>query len=115
MAFVGDGMAHAAFGGIGLSLFLFTYASFDSLEVQLGTLVFALVLGMLIARVTDWKKEQGALREDSAIGVAFSASMALGALLIAVRQNIHKSGFVPPIDAFLFGLADVRQPDGCRR
>jgi ABC-type Mn2+/Zn2+ transport system permease subunit len=51
------------------------------------------------------------MREDSAIGVAFSASMALGALLIALRQH-RTPGYVPSMDAFLFGsLMSVSMTD----
>ena len=49
MAFVGDGIAHASYGGMGIALFLMSDAGFYSLEVQLSaTLAFSLVLGALI-------------------------------------------------------------------
>lgn len=102
MAFIGDGMAHATFGGLGVALFFLSGARFDSLSVQAATLVFALGLGVLMGWVTRRKKSAEGLGEDSVIGIAFSASMALGALLIALKQQ-RAPQYVPAMDSFLFG------------
>lgn len=102
MAFIGDGMAHASFGGLGLALFFLSGARFDSLSVQAAALAFSLALGVLIGYVTRRKKSTESLGEDSAIGIAFSASMALGALLIALKQQ-REPQYVPAMDTFLFG------------
>jgi ABC-type Mn2+/Zn2+ transport system permease subunit len=101
MAFVGDGIAHAAFGGIGVALFTMTNAGYDDLSVRLVTILFCLALGLAIGIVSR-RSETGKLAEDSAIGIAFSVSMALGALLIALRQR-HSPQYVPPMDYYLFG------------
>jgi len=101
MAFVGDGLAHASFGGIGLALFILTDAHFDDAAVQGLTLAFCVAVGLIVARVS--RRGSGeALAEDSAIGIAFSVSMAMGALLIALRQRSNPQ-YVPPIDTYLFG------------
>lgn len=100
MAFVGDGMAHAAFGGIGFALFLLPAASFDDLSVQWVTIAFCMVIGALVARASRTGSDK--MAEDSAIGIAFSVSMALGALFIALRQK-RGAQSVPTIDQFLFG------------
>src|SRR5688572_14966679 len=78
MAFVGDGMAHAARGGLGLGLFLLSGSRFEDPSVQLVTVLFCLALGLAIGRVSR-KAESQALAEVGAIGIAFSAGMALGA------------------------------------
>jgi ABC-type Mn2+/Zn2+ transport system permease subunit len=101
MAFVGDGMAHAAFGGIGLALFMLSGARYDDISVQLITIGFCLVLGVAIGKVS--RRADGKLAEDSAIGVAFSVSMALGAMLIRLREKRQDAQFVPPMDVYLFG------------
>jgi len=101
MAFVGDGMAHAAFGGIGIALFLLPNAQYEDLSVQLVTLAFCLVLGGAIARASRSVSTEK-IAEDSAIGIAFSVSMALGALFIALRQK-RSAQNVPPMDYYLFG------------
>ncbi len=102
MAFVGDGIAHASYGGMGLALFLMSSAGFYSLEVQLATLAFSLVLGASIGYVTRRPEGLEKMGEDSVIGIAFSVCMALGALLIKLRQN-RAAKTIPSIDDFLFG------------
>lgn len=101
MAFIGDGMAHAAFGGIGVALFAIAGSHYEDLSVRLITLGFCLVLGIAVGRATRGA-EAGHIPEDSAIGVAFSVSMALGALLIALRQR-REPQYVPAMDSYLFG------------
>ncbi len=101
MAFAGDGLAHAAFGGIGLALFIFSNAKYDDWRVQAVTLLFSLGLGLALGVVTR-RSGPDKLGEDSAIGVAFSVSMALGALFIALRQQ-HSPQYVPSMDTYLFG------------
>jgi len=83
MAFVGDGMAHAAFGGLGLGLFLISGSKSDDVAVQGITIGFCLILAFAIGKVS--RRGQGRISEDSAIGVAFAVAMALGALLITLR------------------------------
>ncbi len=101
MAFVGDGMAHAAFGGIGLGLFLLADSSYDDLGVQAITLAFCLALAFAIGKVSR-HGEAGKLAEDSAIGIAFSVSMALGALFLQLRQQRNKQ-YMTSMDTYLFG------------
>ena len=100
MAFIGDGISHAAFGGIGLALFLMASAHYDDLSVQVVTLLFCLAIGWGIGLVS--RSDAGLLAEDSAIGVAFSVSMALGALFLTLRQK-NNPQYVPPMDTYLFG------------
>jgi len=101
MAFIGDGMAHAAFGGLGLALFLIAGSKYTDWTVQLLTLAFSLVLAVLIGRVS--RRQNGReVSEDSAIGIAFSVSMALGATLIMLRHR-REPQYVPAIDSYLFG------------
>lgn len=102
MAFVGDGIAHASFGGMGLALFVLRGSGFYSVEIQLLTLAFTLALGASIAYVTRRPDGVEKLGEDSVIGIAFSVSMALGALLIKLRYN-QSPQTIPSADNFLFG------------
>lgn len=101
MAFIGDGISHAAFGGIGLALFLMSSAHYDDLSVQLVTILFCLAIGWGIGLVSR-SSDTAVLAEDSAIGVAFSVSMALGALFLTLRQHSNPQ-YVPPMDTYLFG------------
>ena len=102
MAFIGDGIAHASYGGMGLALFLMSTAGFYDLEVQLATLAFSIVLGALIGHMTRRPEGLEKLGEDSVIGIAFSVCMALGALLIKLRHN-RTPQTIPSVDVFLFG------------
>jgi len=100
MAFVGDGMAHAAFGGLGLGLFLISGSKSDDAAVQGITIGFCLVLALAVGRVS--RRGQGRISEDSAIGIAFSVAMALGALLITLRFRSEKH-YSPSWEGYLFG------------
>lgn len=101
MAFVGDGLAHAAFGGIGLGLYVLADSRYEDAGVQWVTVGFCLALGFAIA-FSSRRAGTHMLSEDSAIGIAFSVSMALGALLIKLRLQQNPL-YVPPMDTFLFG------------
>jgi zinc transport system permease protein len=105
MAFVGDGMAHAAFGGLGLGLFVFVGSQSDDARVQAVVLLFCLALAVAVGRATRRKGADGGaprLAEDSAIGIAFAVAMALGALLIVLRQR-REPQYAPSWEAYLFG------------
>ncbi|MCZ7643692.1 MAG: metal ABC transporter permease [Planctomycetota bacterium] len=105
LAFVGDGMAHAAFGGLGLALFLFAGSKSDDPAVQLTMLGFCLALAVAVGRATrrrEGGQDEGGLAADSAIGIAFSVSMALGALLITLRYR-REPQYAPSWEGYLFG------------
>ncbi|MEI6231971.1 MAG: metal ABC transporter permease [Planctomycetota bacterium] len=102
MAFIGDGIAHASYGGMGLALFVMSTAGFYSPEVQIATLAFSVALGALIGYMTRRPEGLDKLGEDSVIGIAFSVCMALGALLIKLRHN-RSPQTIPSVDVFLFG------------
>lgn len=101
MAFVGDGMAHAAFGGIGVALILIPNSTYDDNSVRLVTLAYCLLLAVAIGKASR-RGDTGNLAEDSAIGIAFSVSVALGALLIKLRQKMDGT-YTTSIDTYLFG------------
>lgn len=101
MAFVGDGMAHAAFGGLGLGLFLITGSRSDDTSVQAITIGFCLMLALAVGLVSR-RGGQNRISEDSAIGIAFSVAMALGAMLIMLRQRSEKQ-YAVPWEGYLFG------------
>lgn len=86
LSFAGVGIAHASFGGIALAVLL-------GFSPTLGAALFALLIALLIAG----SSRQGALSEDSTIGIFFSAAMALGTVLVA-----HTSGY-SDLFGYLFG------------
>jgi zinc transport system permease protein len=83
---LGGGLAHAAFAGVGLFLFL----GFDP---RLGAALVA-VLGALLVSVRD---ERGRLN-DALIGVLWSSGMAVGLLFVYLAP-----GYAPDLGSYLFG------------
>ncbi len=80
MAFIGQGISHAGFGGVGLALFLGLNAG---LAQDLLVAAFCLAAAMVIATLSRRKRVEA----DTAIGVLLVASMALGVLLNSLRRQ----------------------------
>ncbi len=85
LSFLGDGLAHAAFGGMGIGAFVIVSTG---LLAQGGALLrnplwvavpFALLTGLGIA----WVRDRTELSSDTAIGVFFAVSVALGVLFFS--------------------------------
>ena len=90
MAFVGDALAHTVLPGLVVAMLL-----------GRSTYLGALVAGLVTALGIGWLTRRQALREDTAIGVLFTAMFALGVVLAAGRDP-HE------LNALLFGdLASV--------
>ena len=102
LAFVGQGVSHAAFGGVGLALALGATGSSLASEFALRGIVFAFAVAAALWMVELTRSQRG--RSDSAIGIVLSASMALGFLLygFAVRSK-DPSVILPSIEGVLFG------------
>jgi ABC-type Mn2+/Zn2+ transport system permease subunit len=94
MAFIGQGLSHAAFGGVAVALFLFGAAASGSVLLSLVTAAFVLLVAFLIGLVS----RRGKVSADSAIGIFFAFSMALGVLLVSLRRE-----YVPDLMTYLFG------------
>ncbi len=94
MSFFGDGIAHSSLAGIAVAVL----AGLTPLPVAL---VWALLVALLI-----WRFERSTrLSSDMLIGVFFTASMALGILLMSLT-----SGYQPELVSFLFGSILTIQP-----
>lgn len=87
LSFLGDGLAHAAFAGVALGLFL-----------RGEPLYFALPFTFLVALAITFVRERTELSEDTAIGVFFALSVALGAVFLAKAR-----GYVGDAMGYLFG------------
>lgn len=92
LSMVSDGLAHAAFGGIALGLFLGVSPE--------AALLVALPFTAAVAVAIDLVHRRASLRGDTATGVFFSLSLALGVVLIASRP-----ASAPPVnlETILFG------------
>jgi zinc transport system permease protein len=87
MAFIGQGIAHAAFGGIAFALLF-------NLNVFFTTLAFCILVGVLIGVVS----RKGKVSEDSSIGLFLTTSMALGVIFLNLRKEYTSDVF-----SYLFG------------
>lgn len=76
LAFLGDGIAHAAFAGVALGLVL-----------SVPPIGAAFVFCALFALFVGYFSRMGKVREDTTIGIFFSASLALGLILIGLLKN----------------------------
>jgi zinc transport system permease protein len=113
LAFVGQGISHAAFGGIGVVAIL----GLGGLSGELTVFVFCLASAMLIAGMS-----RGRTREDTAIGIVLVSTMALGFLLMGLRQKLMQQpwyaqwlGDAPSMaswDTVLFGSVHLAGPMG---
>lgn len=76
MAYIGDAMAHAILPGIGVAYLLRG-------DILIGALVAAILVALGIGVLT----RRGTLREDTAIGILFAASLSLGVALISTIKT----------------------------
>ncbi len=75
MAFLGDALAHAILPGVAVAYLL-----------EINLMVGALAAAVLVALGIGFVSRQGVIKEDTAIGILFAASLALGvALMSTVR------------------------------
>jgi len=94
LAFIGQGISHSAFGGIAFGLWLFPALTSPNLTVFLITIGFCLFVALLIGFSTRTHH----ISEDSAIGIFFATSMALGVIFMSLREN-----YTTEVSHYLFG------------
>lgn len=87
IVFLSGGIAHAAYGGIGLAFYF-------GWSYLLGTLGFSLTAAMVMAAVSLKAKH----RADTIIGVIWAIGMALGIILIDLTPGYHVD-----LMSYLFG------------
>jgi manganese/iron transport system permease protein len=76
MAFLGDAVAHAILPGVAIAYLL-----------QINLVVGALGAGILVALGIGFFSRQGTLKEDTAIGILFTAALAVGVALISTIRS----------------------------
>jgi zinc transport system permease protein len=87
LVFLSGGIAHAAYGGVGLAVFL-------GLPFLPTTLAVTLLFAMAMAWVTHAKKESA----DAAVGALWAVGMALGVLFLDLTP-----GYNADLMSYLFG------------
>jgi zinc transport system permease protein len=96
MSFLGSGLAHAAFGGVSIGLFM-----------QSSPLWIAAIFTFVVAMLIVWLRNKTKLATDTLIGVFFAVSVAVGIILISLGGNLN-------VDAhsYLFGsVLTINQND----
>lgn len=87
VSFLGSGISHAAFGGVAIGFFL-----------GINPLATALVYCIAVAFAIEAISTRGRLAEDTAIGIFFSGSMAMGVVLISMSKS-----YTVDLFGYLFG------------
>jgi len=105
IVFISGGIAHAAYGGVGLAFFL-------GLPVLIGILGFSLVVALIVAVISLKARE----RADTIIGVLWALGMALGVILVDLTPgyNVDLMSYlfgsiltVPPSDLYFMLILDL--------
>ncbi len=96
MAFVGEGLAHAAFGGVALGLWLDIGTRYSI--SWFGPIWIAVPFCILVALGIGWVGNKGYATESTAVGIFFSVSVALGIVLVYIRKPPVKD-----LNTYLFG------------
>jgi len=99
LAFIGQGISHAAFGGVGVAAVLGLVGS-TAAAATAGQFLVVLAFCMLAALLIAWLSERGGTEADTAIGIVLVGAMALGAILLHQAQG---RGAVVSVETFLFG------------
>lgn len=123
LAFIGQGVSHAAFGGAGIALVLGLVGTSAAMSLAyLGVVgIFCVMTAIAIAWASSRGSKQGgtagagaesAAAEDTVIGVFLVGTMALGALLTHWQRNRAAGSAVPGAEQILFGsILDVGWAD----
>jgi zinc transport system permease protein len=100
LAFIGDGLAHACFGGIAIGLWLGSDVEHAVWLAIPFTVMIALGIGFVLRR--------SQLRGDVATGVFFSFSFALGVLFLGLREATARP---VNVESLLFGSILAVSPE----
>jgi zinc transport system permease protein len=87
IGFISGGIAHTAFGGVGLGYYL-------GINPLLGVIPFSLAAALAIGLLSKKAK----VAEDTAIGTFWAIGMAVGVIFIGL-----KPGYAPDLFSYLFG------------
>ena len=87
MAFIGDALPHASFGGVAVA-----FALGESLYIGGG------IAALLTALAIGFISRRGVIRNDTAIGIIFVGAFALGILIVSRQDN-----YTGDLFSFVFG------------
>ena len=87
MAFIGDALPHASFGGVAVAFVL-------GANLYLGGAIAAVLTAVLIGFVS----RRGLIKYDTAIGILFVGAFALGVMIVSTQRN-----YTGDLFSFVFG------------
>ncbi|MCB9639337.1 MAG: metal ABC transporter permease [Myxococcales bacterium] len=102
MALIGDALSHAILPGVVFAFIVMGYFTehLDGLLGVWGLFFGALLAGLLTAVSISWISRHARAKDDSAIGIVFTAMFALGVVMISLQPK----GTHFDLTCFLFGL-----------
>lgn len=87
LVFVSGGITHASFGGVGIGVL-----------AGVNPILSAMLFSVACACGVQWLSRKGAVREDSAIAVAWTLGMSVGIICCSLTP-----GFMSDLSSYLFG------------
>ena len=87
LSFLGDGLAHSAFGGVALGLLL-----------NREPLMVAVPFTVFVSLAITWVRQRTTLASDTVIGIFFALSMAAGIIFLSLKKDYTADAF-----SYLFG------------
>ena len=100
-AFIGEGVSHAGFGGVGTAWL--ASLAVPSLGGESAAYTLAIVFCVLMALAIGWVSRRDLLHADAAIGIVLVASLAWGFVALSL-YNHRKSGGAPASTGWEFYL-----------
>lgn len=112
LSFLGDGLAHAAFGGMGIGAFVIVSSGLigSGLRLLEHPLFIAVPFSVLAALVIALLRTRTDLSSDTAIGVAFAVSVALGVTFFSLIPPDVNLG-LSLVDVLFGSILGVRAAD----
>ena len=112
LSFLGDGLAHAAFGGMGIGAFVIVSTGLvgSGLAVLRDPIWIAVPFSLLAAGGIYLMRRRTDLSSDTAIGISFAVTVALGVMFFSLIPPDVNLG-VSLMDLLFGSILGVRGPD----
>jgi ABC-type Mn2+/Zn2+ transport system permease subunit len=89
-AYLGDGIAHAGFGGVGTALLL--SAAFPVLNNAAAISLIGSISILATAMAVAWVSRRGAVSGDAAVGIFVTATLAWGLIAFSIHEQSGRGG-----------------------
>ncbi len=89
-AYLGDGIAHAGFGGVGTALLL--AVAFPVLNNSTAIFLIGSASMIVTAMAVAWISRRGAVSGDAAVGIFVSATLAWGLVAFSINDHLGRGG-----------------------